>query len=180
VADTTSIILHVIPAAWTNLAVNIFACYWPQKWTSLFQALWCMPVFIQQYELNQYTIENPILRWSLSTYILWLRVCCNMPSRIQHYLSININIYTNNAQELTLYRFEVNCDAKRIRHILSLLRFEPRSLGQRLYTFYTNTQFKRCLCSLCLPLATKPFIAPPPTWESRSLVKLFMPVATHA
>ena len=39
-------------------------------------------------------------------------------------------ILTNNAQELTPYRFEFKCDTNRIRkYFLSMPRFEPGSLG---------------------------------------------------
>jgi hypothetical protein len=37
-------------------------------------------------------IQNHIFRWSLSTYILWLRVLGNMPSGIRHYWSIYMYI----------------------------------------------------------------------------------------
>jgi hypothetical protein len=53
-----------------------------------------------------------------------------MPSVIQHYWSVYINIEANSAQELTPYIFKRKCNTDRKRkYFLSMPRFEPGSLG---------------------------------------------------
>ncbi len=57
-----------------------------------------------------------------------VKIFGNMSSGIQHYWSI-YSILTNNAQELTPYRFEFKSDTNRIRkYFPSMPKFEPGSL----------------------------------------------------
>jgi hypothetical protein len=67
---------------------------------------------------------NHILRRSLSTYILWLRIFGNMPSGIQHYWSIWIYI-NKQCSRVNILQISNIMWHKHI-YFLSELRFEPR------------------------------------------------------
>jgi hypothetical protein len=86
-----------------------------------------MLAYMKGGELNQYILKSHF-RWSLSTYILWLRVCGNMPvgsSIICKYTYI----LTNNTQELTPYIYEFKWDKNRVRqYFMSMPIFQPQTL----------------------------------------------------
>jgi hypothetical protein len=79
-----------------------------------------------------------VFRWSLSTYLLWLRVCGNILSEIQHYLSIYIEILTNIARELMPYISEFNSHTNSIRKyfIYTKILFETGYNKRQCFTLY--------------------------------------------
>jgi hypothetical protein len=74
------------------------------------------------------------------TFILWFRFCGNMPSWIQHYLSIYLHLITNSAQELSPKN--ANSMQTKYKNILCTPIFEPGSLG---WTTYALAKFA-CHC----------------------------------